>query len=136
MTKLEPITPREALELYCEDIDGELSPNAVRAKQYQLGMFVDWCEGADTDETRVENLNEITGRDFTRFKNWRSEGINNVTLRTNLSALRSFMRFCVSIDGVPHATPEKINVPNLDNGENHNDEFGFLQTDSQTQPRR
>jgi len=107
MTELEPITPQDALELYVEDIDGELSPNSVRAKRYQLGKFVDWCEGADADETRVENLNEITGRDFTRFKNWRSEGINKVTLRTNLSALRSFMRFCVSVDAVPHAIPEK-----------------------------
>jgi site-specific recombinase XerC len=122
MTELEPITPEEALELYCEDIDGELSPNSVRAKRYQLGKFVDWCEGADTDEPRVRDLNEITGRDFTRFKNWRSEDINKVTLRTNLSALRSFMRFCVSIDAVSHAIPEKINVPNLDSGENHNDE--------------
>ncbi|PAU83521.1 integrase [Halorubrum salipaludis] len=122
MTELEPITPREALELYCEDIDGELSPNSVRAKRYQLSKFVEWCEGADTDEPRVENLNNITGRDVTRFKNWRSEGINKVTLRTNLSALRTFMRFCVSVDAVSHAMPEKVNVPKLDSGANHNDE--------------
>lgn len=119
-TELKPITPREAFELYAEDISGDLSPNSVRAKRYQLSKFVEWCEGADTDDPRVENLNEITGRDFTRFKNWRGEDINKVTLRTNLSALRSFMRFCVSIDAVSPAIPEKINVPNLDSGENHN----------------
>lgn len=85
-------------------------------------QFVDWCDGADGDGPRVGDLSEISGRDFTAFKNWRKEGINTVTLRTNLSALRSFMRFCVSIDAVDHATPEKINVPNLDSGENHNDE--------------
>jgi site-specific recombinase XerC len=119
---LEPIGPRTALELYLDSVDGELSPNSVRAKRYQLGKFVDWCEAEDGDSEgpRVENLNDITGRDFTRFKNWRGEDINKVTLRTNLSALRSFMRFCVSVDAVPHAIPEKIKVPKLDSGENHN----------------
>jgi integrase len=110
--------------MYCNDIDGDLSPNSVQAKRYQLGFFVDWCEGADNDDRpRVEDLNEVTGRDFTRFKNWRSEDINKVTLRTNLSALRTFMRFCVSIDAVDPSIPEKINVPNLDYGENERESF-------------
>ncbi|MEE6210377.1 tyrosine-type recombinase/integrase [Salarchaeum sp. III] len=122
MTELEPITPREALELYIEDIDGDLSPNSVRAKRYQLSKFAEWCEGEDTDKPRVENLNEITGRDFTRFKNWRGEDISKVTLRTNLSALRSFMRFCVTVDAVDPVIPEKLNVPDLDHGENHNED--------------
>ncbi|QAU13522.1 site-specific integrase [Halorubrum sp. BOL3-1] len=122
MSKLEPITPRDALELYCDDMEGELSPNSVRQKRYQLSKFVEWCEGINADDPRIENLNNITGRDFTRFKNWRSEGINKVTLRTNLSALRSFMRFCVSVDGVDPVIPQKINVPTLDTSENHNSE--------------
>lgn len=122
MNELEPITPQEALELYIEDIDGDLSPNSVRAKKYQLSKFVNWCQGKDTGKPRVKNLNEITGRDFTRFKNWRSEGINKVTLRTNLSALRTFMRFCVAIDAVDPVIPKKINIPTLDNSENHNSE--------------
>lgn len=65
MSELEPITPREAYEMYLEDIDGDLSPNSVNAKQYQLGFFIDWCEGQDTDEQRIENLNNITGIDAT-----------------------------------------------------------------------
>jgi integrase len=130
MPNLEPINPDDALELYVEDITGDLSPNSVRAKQYQLGFFIGWCEGRSSPSARDENerdgrvseLNDITGRDFTRFKNWRSEGINRVTLRTNMSAVRSFMRFCVTIDAVPPVIPEKINVPDLDHGENHNDD--------------
>lgn len=118
MSELQPISPREALEMYLQDVDGELSPDSIQAKRYQLGFFVRWCEGEDGEQERIENLNEITGRDFTRFKNWRSEGINKVTLKTNLSALRTFMRFCVKIDAVDSDTPEKINVPTLDRGEN------------------
>ncbi|MFB6102334.1 MAG: hypothetical protein ABEJ73_07170 [Haloplanus sp.] len=118
MNELEPITPRDALEMYLQDVDGDLSPQSIQAKEYQLGFFVRWCEGDDADEPRIDNLNNVSGRDFTRFKNWRSDRINKVTLKTNLSALRTFMRFCVKIDAVDGDTPDKINVPKLDRGEN------------------
>lgn len=121
MSELQPISPREALEMYLQDVDGELSPQSIQAKEYQLGFFIRWCEGEDGEQERIENLNAITGRDFTRFKNWRSEGINKVTLKTNLSTLRTFMRFCVKIDAVDSDAPEKINVPKLDRGENERD---------------
>lgn len=123
MTELEPITPHQALEMYLQEIDGELSPNTIYARESQLGFFTRWCDGADTDTPRVENLNNLTGRDLTRFKNWRSTGINKVTLKGNLSALREFMRFCVSIDAVDQTIPEKINVPVLDQGENRREEI-------------
>ncbi|PSP55488.1 integrase [Halobacteriales archaeon QS_1_67_19] len=130
MPELEPITPREALEMYLQDVSGDLSPNSIKAKQYQLGFFVRWCENSTKQnslrsessegqtEPRIENLNNIKGRDFTRFKNWRKEDIGNVTLKTNLSALRTFMDFCVKIDAVQPNIPDKINVPSLDQGEN------------------
>ncbi len=107
--------------MYLEDVSGELSPNTINAKEYQLGFFVRWCDGADADEPRIENLNDIRGRDFTRFKNWRKEDIGKVTLKTNLSALRTFMEFCVKIDAVESDIPDKINVPKLDQGENQRD---------------
>jgi len=123
-TKLKPIGPSEALELYLEDCSGSLSPNTIQQKRYQLGHFVEWCAGADNgDESRVENLNELSGRDLTRFKNWRSDGIGNVTLRTNLSALREFLRFCVTIDAVSPSLPEKLNVPDLGPDENVRESF-------------
>lgn len=118
MSTLEPIEPSQALAMYLEDVSGELSPNSVRQKRYQLGTFVEWCDGADASSPRVENLNEISGRDFTRFKNWRDDGISKVTLRTNLSALRTFMRFCVKIDAVGPEIPQKVTVPDLDHGDN------------------
>jgi integrase len=118
MTDLEPISPRDALDMYLQDVDGELSPNSVQQKEYQLGFFVRWCEGTDADGPRIENLNNLSGRDLTRFKNWRGENIGKVTLKTNLSAVRSFLRFCVKIDAVGHNLPDKVNVPTLNRGEN------------------
>jgi len=125
MNELQPITPTEAVAMYCEDIDGELSPNSVQQKRYQLGTFVDFCEGANREngDPRVSDMTELTGRDLTRFKNWRSEDLQKVTLRTNLSTVRTFLRFCVSIDAVNPSLPEKGNVPTVDTEENHNDDY-------------
>jgi hypothetical protein len=33
-------------------------------------------------------MNEITGRKLHRFKQWRSEGVNNVTLKNQLGTIR------------------------------------------------
>jgi len=116
---LEPIDPREALQLYLSDVEGELSPNTVEAKEYRLSFFVRWCEGAENgSDVRISNLNRLSGRDLLRYKNWRSEGIKTVTLKTQLSELREFLRFCVTIDAVDSDLVEKINVPKLDDGEN------------------
>ncbi len=121
--QLEPIAPRDALELWLDQMDGDLSPHTVRARRYRMGFFVRWCEGADADGPRLTNLNEISGRDLLRYRNWRADGINRVTLKTQLSELRVFMRFCAKIDAVPESIPERINVPTLQGGENERDTF-------------
>ncbi|MFC7133745.1 MULTISPECIES: tyrosine-type recombinase/integrase [Salinibaculum] len=96
----------------------------MQAKEYRLGFFVRWCEGEDNgNEPRVTDLNDISGRDIHRYRNWRKDGINKVTLRSNLSDLRQFMQFCVTIDAVPDTIPEKITVPTLEQGENERDTY-------------
>ena len=116
---LEPIDPRDAYQMYLADCEGELSPNTVQAKEYRLGFFIRWCEGKDNDgEPRLINLNRLSGRDILRYKNWRSDGINTVTLKTQLSELREFLRFCVSIDAAEESLPERVTVPSLEPGEN------------------
>ncbi|WP_144925982.1 tyrosine-type recombinase/integrase [Halorubrum salsamenti] len=121
---LEPIGPRDAYELYLADCEGELSPNTVEAKKYRLGFFVRWSEGKDNDgEARIINLNRLSGRDLLRYKNWRQDRINTVTLKTQLSELREFLRFCVSIDAVEETLPEKVTVPSLEPGENVRETF-------------
>lgn len=123
-TTLEPIAPRDAYELYLVDCEDELSPNTVQAKQYRLGFFVCWCEGEDNgSEPRVTNLNRLNGRHLLHYKSWRRDGINTVTLKTQLSELREFLRFCVSINAVDESLLEKVTVPTLDEGENVRETF-------------
>ena len=117
--ELEPVDPHSAVEMYLKDMNGRLSPNTVRARDYRLSDFVEWCDGKDNgNDPRLTDLSELSGRDIYRYKNWRKDEINKVTLRTHLSDLRGFLRFCVTIDAVPESLPEKVDVPVLSDGEN------------------
>lgn len=61
---LEPIPPREALDLYLDDRRGDLSAWTLRAYRSRSSIFVEWC----LDEEGLTNLNDLTGRAIRRFK--------------------------------------------------------------------
>ncbi|MCU4752971.1 site-specific integrase [Halobacteria archaeon AArc-curdl1] len=107
---LEPIAPEEAVNWYLEDRAHEVSENTIQAHGYRLGHFVRW-----SDETGIENLNELSGRKLQRYRLWRREDgdLNNVTMVTQLSTLRVFIRWCESIDAVESGLSEKIMLPSL-----------------------
>lgn len=107
-----PIHPEQALKLYLKDKATSASEATVRSHRSRLGHFIDWC-----DNKGIENLNNLTGRDLHEFKIDRQEGINKVTLKTQLDTLRVFIRFCETIDAVPEGFSKKIQSPNLSGDE-------------------
>jgi site-specific recombinase XerD len=112
---LEPITPAEAKAMYLEQRKQEVSDSTIQAHHYRLGHFVEWCDKV----AEIDNLNELTGRDLQRYKLWRREDgdLNNVSLTTQLSTLRVFIRWCEKIDAVASGTHNKILIPSLDKNE-------------------
>jgi site-specific recombinase XerD len=112
--KLEPIEPQEAVELYLNHRERELSRATLLSHKSRLSHFVTWCE--DVEETT--NLNELTGRKLHRFRLWRRDfngGIKPVTEKTQMNTLRVFVRFLETVDGVPDGLSDKIQSPDLDN---------------------
>jgi site-specific recombinase XerD len=111
---LEPIEPREAVEWYLEDRETEVSRNTIKAHNYRLNHFVRWC-----DEQGIENMNEIYGRDLQQYRLWRREDgdLNNVSMVTQLSTLRVFIRWCENIDAVANGVHDKIMLPSLSKNE-------------------
>lgn len=109
--ELEPISAAEAKEMYLEQRKQEVSDSTIQAHHYRLKHFVEWCE----EVADIENLNTLGGRDLQRFKMWRREDgdLNNVTLVTQLSTLRVFIRWCEDIDAVARGTHDKILMPSL-----------------------
>jgi integrase len=113
---LEPLNPKEAVEMYIQERRSELSEKSLHNHKYRLNSFLKWCQ-----EEELENLNALTGRDLHRYRNWRSEQVNPVTLRTHLATLRVFLEFCARIDGVEGGMREKVMLPELSDGEDARD---------------
>lgn len=108
--KLEPLAPCDAYEWYLEDKEQEYSTNTIYAHKSRLGHFVRWC-----DETGLDNLNNMTGRKVERYKTWRRRdgGLNIVSMRTQTSTLKVFLRWCAQRDAVYHHVAENIEVPQV-----------------------
>lgn len=104
---LEPMHPTEAVQDY---LDGrtDLSPSSKQNHGYRLQRFLEWCE-----KEGIENTNELTGRKLHQYKIWRSQEVNNVTLKNQLGTVRQFLAFCERIDAVPDGLSEKLELPQL-----------------------
>ncbi|MFB6360722.1 MAG: tyrosine-type recombinase/integrase [Halobacteriales archaeon] len=107
---LEPIDPETALELYLADRETELAESSIKRYEYLLNHFVRWC-----DEREIENLNSLSGRMLQEFRIWRRKDgdINKVTENKQMKAVRVFIGWLESIDGVEQDLRQKVRIPTL-----------------------
>ena len=121
--QLDPIEPTEAVELFYSHREPEVSEKTLYNDKTVLNPFVEWCE-----ETGLQNLNRLTGRDLHRFRIWRRSGegsydsLKKVTLRGQLRMLQKFLEFGASIDAVEKGMREKVLIPDVDAEEETRDE--------------
>lgn len=115
---LEPIAPDEAVDLYLKDRQNELADGTLKSYGYKLGRFVEWCE-----DEGIDNLNNLTGRILLAFKHDRAEHVQPVSLKAQIDALRTFIKFLESIDGVEQNLHNKILSPTLDDSDRQRDEL-------------
>jgi integrase len=115
VTDLEPLAPREAADMYLKQRQSELTKETYRKQKQRLEAFLHFCEDHD-----ITNLNDLSGRDIYRYRLWRKEGndhydaVKQITVRANLSTLRTFLGFCESIDAVPSGMKLKVQLPDVD----------------------
>jgi integrase len=115
MPDLDPIEPQEAVDLYLRHRADELAKSSQNAHRLRLKHFVRWC-----DEEDINNLNQLTGRRLHEFRLWRREegGLNRVSVRTQMSTLRAFVRLCEQFDFVETGLADAVDVPTIEKGEN------------------
>lgn len=118
MAELEHIAPAEAKEMYLAQRRDEVAESTLQAHHYRLKPFVQWCES-----TSLTNLNTLSARDLHKYRLHRKEkdDLNKVTLRTQLSTIRVFVKFLESIDGVEQGLHDKMLIPTMDSGEGTRD---------------
>jgi site-specific recombinase XerD len=110
--------PETALDLYLDTRETEVTTNTLQAHTYRLNHFVEWCEMRE-----IETMEELDGKDLHEFRLWRREDgdLNIVSLHTQLSTLRVFLKFCQSIEIVDNNLYEKLMIPTLDSGQDQRD---------------
>ena len=115
--QLEPINPEKAVELYLEKRKEDASYETRRTLSKGLELFVEWAGYAG-----VDNMNTVRGRELLAFKNWCKDNSDNNTVSLNglLSVLRRFLVFCVDIEAVGPAVPNKTPIPNVPDDEDVN----------------
>lgn len=115
---LEPISPRDAFDWYLEHRRDDLRVATRRKHTSALGAFVDW-----TDETGIDNMNDVSGRTLMEFKTWRKNdtGIQTISLNGTLGVLSVFLQFCEDIDAVHTDLHERVPLPNVPSDEEVNE---------------
>ena len=120
---LEPLPPQQAVSMYLDAKQDDLTEATLSGQKYRLEAFVQWC-----DEEDVDNLNELTGRDLYAYRVWRREGngedrdaVKPVTLRGQLATLRAFLKFCGEIEAVSPDLFDRVPLPNISSGEEVSD---------------
>ncbi|WP_240756769.1 tyrosine-type recombinase/integrase [Natronorubrum bangense] len=115
MTNLEPLDPEEGVEMYHNHRADELAKSSQRAHRMRLSHFIRWC-----NEQEIDNINELTGRKLHQYRLWRKRdgNLNRVSVRTQLSTIKQAIKLWESIDAVEPDLHEKVDIPELDKGEN------------------
>lgn len=115
---LEPITPSEALDLYLQHRETEVSQATIYSHKSRLGHFVQWCE-----QNEITNLNELSGRQLHEYRLWRRRDgdLAPASEKTQMDTLRVFIRWLEAIDGVHQDLSTKVQSPSLNPNDNVRD---------------
>jgi integrase len=115
--ELEPMGPREARDDYLQERQEDARFETLRTIRKGLNLFVKWCE-----EQEIRNMNEISGRQLNKYKNWCKDTSDNNTVSLNgiLGVLRRFLVYCVRVEAVAAGTPDKTPIPNVPDDEDVN----------------
>jgi site-specific recombinase XerD len=112
------VDTREALEMHLQARDSELRDSSLRKYRRPIRYFIDWLD----DEHDITTTDEITGFHIEKWKLHRGESVKPITVNNNMKDLRLWIRWCESIEAIPHGTADRIQVPKLDPQDEINDE--------------
>lgn len=117
---LDQIDPYTTQELYLDHKESQCSDATAQGHRYRTNHFVRW-----TDEKGIENMNDLSGRDIHEYRLWRKEDgdLNKVSLQTQMSTIRVFLKWCGSIEAVDPNLYSKVMVPQVSGEEEQRDEM-------------
>ena len=130
-TDLQPISPEKALQRYLQHRKNEMSKQSLQSHRYRIEPFVRYCE-----QEEIESMSDLTGRDLQDYRYWRQQDgdLKLVSVKTQMSTIRVFIKWAVSYDAVPEGLIAKVPVPDVSQDGEVNDDkieadraFGILE---------
>lgn len=102
--------PADALDMYLRTRRDEVSETTLNAHRYRLRHFVRWC---NEQNHTLDTIDETTLHEFRLWR--RDDGdLNTVSLHTQLSTLRVFLRFCGQVGLVDENLYDRLVIPAMD----------------------
>lgn len=99
--------PHEAKNRYLKDKSTDVTDSTLSNYETTLNVFCEWL----IDEAGVSTLNTLTSDEIQKFKEWRLEQVKTITLKTDMTCIKDFVRFCEHINAVPDGMHELVRVP-------------------------
>jgi len=99
--------PHEAKNRYLKDKSTDVTDSTLSNYETTLNVFCDWL----TEEGGVNTLNTLTSDEIQKFKEDRLEQVKTITLKTDMTCIKDFIRFCEHINAVPDGMHELVRVP-------------------------
>jgi len=112
------IAPEEALERYLMHREPEVSEQTLQSHEYRLNHFIKWC-----NQNGIEEMGDLSARDLQDFRYWRQKdgGLNDVTMHTQMTTLKVFLKWAGDYEAVPQQFFERLRIPKLPRDQNSRD---------------
>ena len=104
--------PRDSMNRYLNDKANDVTDSTLSNYETTLRKFVGWLEDED-----LTNLNNLTSDDIQQFKEWRQQQVKTITLKTDMTCVKDFVRFCEHINAVPKDLRMMVRIPKPDDAE-------------------
>jgi site-specific recombinase XerD len=106
--KLKPTPPRDAVNRYLRDREGEITEKTHYNYSTTLKRFLEWC-----DENGITNMNDLDSERIDRFKEWRLDDVKPITAKNDMGTIKNFIEYSATIQAVPQGIADLIRIPSV-----------------------
>ncbi|MUV86996.1 tyrosine-type recombinase/integrase [Natronomonas sp. CBA1123] len=109
---------RQAIDRFIKRRKTEMTDRTIRSDASRLADFADWC--ADRDVTMMDELSPWLLDEYDL--ELRDRDLAAITIKSKLTTIRVFLKYCARTDLVEDDLPDSIDVPTLEAAEESSDE--------------
>lgn len=113
---MDALTPDDAVEMYLQDRQANVSDATIRSHRSRLSHFTEWVE----EQPDIEHMSDVTARHCHEYRLWRRDhgDPNAVTMKTQMDTFRVFVKWAESRGAATENLHDAVLSPTLSNGEN------------------